>query len=90
MEEKELGILRVAETNTNWKDGKQKEAQLEIKARFGQGKIIASLSKLRNEGYLLGGTATITRVRVTSLIVQRGKDGMGRFTWIQLNGKITK
>ena len=42
MEEKELDILGIDETNNNWTDGKQQEAQLAIKVRFGQGKIIAS------------------------------------------------
>ena len=57
--------------------------------RFGQGQIIASSSKLSKEGYLTGGTAMITRGRMTGRIVKRMKDGMGIFTWIQLNGKIT-
>ena len=80
MEEKELDILGVAETNKNWTDGKQQEAQMKIKVRFGQGQIIASSSKSRKEVYLPGGTATIMRVIMTGHIVNRGNDGMGRYT----------
>ena len=47
MEEKELYILVIAETNTNWTDGKHQEAQLALNVRFCQGKIIASSSKSR-------------------------------------------
>ena len=71
MEEMELDILGVSETNTNLTDGKHPEAQLGIKVRFGQGQIIASSSKSIKEGYITGGTATITRGRMTGRIVNR-------------------
>ena len=64
MEEKEMDILGVAETNINWTDTRRLEGHMSIKIRFGQGQMIASSSKTSKEGYLPGGMAMITRWRV--------------------------
>ena len=45
MEEKEMDVLGVAKTNINWLDGRRKEANMALKMRFGQGKMVASSSK---------------------------------------------
>ena len=71
MEEREMDILGVAETNINWTDTKRFEAHMEIKMWFGQGQMIASSSKTSKEGYLPGGTTMITKGRVTGRIIKR-------------------
>ena len=38
--------------------------------------------------YLTGGTALVTKGKITGRIIERGSDVMGRFSWIKLNGKI--
>ena len=53
-----------------------------IRMRFGQGQLVASLSKTSKEGYLPVGTAMITQGRVTGRIIKKGIDDMGRFTWM--------
>ena len=89
MEEKEMDILGVAETNKNWTDTRRLEAHMAIKIQFEQGKRISSSSKASKERYLPGGTAMITRGRVTGRILKKGIDDMGRFTWMILKGKKT-
>ena len=79
--------MGIAEININWKDTVKQEAQLAVKMRFGQGQIAASSSRGSKEGYLPGGTAIVTRGRMTGRIIKRGVDEMGWYTWIVLNGK---
>ena len=90
MEEKEMDILGIAETNINWTDAKRLETNMAIKMRFGQGQMVASSSKASKEGYLPGGTAMIAQGRVTGRIIKKGMDDMGRFTWMILKGKSDK
>ena len=61
MEEKEMDIMGIVDTNTTWSDTRRLEAHMAIKIRFGQGKMIASSSKASKEGYLPGGAAMIMR-----------------------------
>ena len=77
-----MDILGISETNINWTETKRLETNMEIRMRFGQGKMVASSSKTSKEGYLPGGTAMITQGRVTGRIIKKGMDDMGRFTWI--------
>ena len=77
MAEKDIDIMGIEEININWNDKVKKAAQLAMKMRFGQGQIAASLSRGSKEGYLPGGTALITRGRMTGRITRRGADEMG-------------
>ena len=52
MEEKEMYILGISETNINWSNTRRLEANMAIKIQIGQGRMIASLSKTSKEGYL--------------------------------------
>ena len=88
--EKDIDIMGIAEININWTDKVKQAAQIAVKMRFGQGKIAASSSRGIKEGYLPGGTAIITRGRMTGRIIKRGANEMGRYTWILLNGKNGK
>ena len=88
--EKDIDIMGIAEININWTDKVKQAAQLAMKMRFGQGQIAASLLRGSKEGYLPGGTAIITRGRMTGRIIRRGADEMGRYAWIDLNGKNGK
>ena len=87
MEEKKMDILGIAETNINWTDTKRMETNMAIRMQFGQGQMVASLSKTSKEGYLPGGTAMNMEGRVTGRIIKKGMDDMGRFTWMILKGK---
>ena len=80
MEEKEMDILGIVETKINWTDDKQLETSMAIRMQFGQGQMVASSSKTSKEGYLPGGTAMLTRGRVTGRIIKKGMDDTGKFT----------
>ena len=77
IEEKEIDILGIAETNINWTDVKQLEMNMAVKMRFGQGHLVASSIKANKKGYLPGGTAMITQGRTTGKIIKKrgGQDG---------------
>ena len=90
MEEKEMDILGVAETNINWSDTRRLEAKMAIKIRFGKGQMIATSRKTSKDGYLPEGKAMITRGRVTGRILKKGIDEMGLLTWMILKGKNNK
>ena len=87
VEEKDMDILGIAETNINWTDAKRLEMNVAMRMRFGQEQMVASSSKASKEGYLPGGTAMIMQGRVTVRIIKKGMDEMGRFTWMILKGK---
>ena len=42
IEEKDIDILGIAETNINWTDVKRLEMNMAIRMRFGQGQMVAS------------------------------------------------
>ena len=65
IEEKDIDILGIADTNINWTDVKRLEMNMAVRMRFRQGKMVASSSKASKEGYLPGGTAIITQGRFT-------------------------
>ena len=90
IEEKDIDILGIAETNINWTDVKRLGMNMAVKMRFGQEQLVASSSKASKEGYLPGGTAMITQGRTTGRIIKKGVDEMGRFTWMILKGKNEK
>ena len=50
MEENEMDILGIAETNINWTDTRRLETNMAIRMRFGQGQMVASSSKTSKEG----------------------------------------
>ena len=77
MAEKDIDIIGIAEININWTDKVKQAAQLAMKMRFGQGQIAASSSRGSKEGYMPGGTAIITRGRMTGRIIKQGADKMG-------------
>jgi len=87
IEDKDVDIMGLAETNINWTETKRQEAKVAIKIRYGQGSITTSSGRAIKDGYLPGGTATIARGKTTGRIIAQGSDEMGRFTWIQLKGK---
>ena len=68
--EKDIDIMGIAEININWTDKVKQAVQLTIKMRFGQGQIATSSSRGSKEGYLPGGTAIITRGRMTGRITR--------------------
>ena len=79
--------MGIAEINVNWTDRSKKDAHMASQMRFGQGQIVAISTRGSEEGYLPGGTAIVTRGRMTGRIAKRGVDEMGRYSWIILNGK---
>ena len=68
--EKEIDIMGVAEINVNWTDRVKQEAQLAVQMRFGQGQVVAISTRGSKEGYLPGGTAIVTRGKMTGRIAR--------------------
>ena len=77
--DKELDIMVIAEINVNWMDKVKQEDQLEVQMRFGKGQVVASSTRGSKQGYLPGGTAIVTRARMTGSIEKRGVDEMSRY-----------
>ena len=50
MEEKEMDILDVKETNINWTDSRRLETNMAIRMRFGQGQMVDRSIKTSKEG----------------------------------------
>ena len=63
---------------------------MEVKMRFGKGQMVSRSTRGNKDGYFPGGTAIVTRGRMTRRIEKRGVDEMGRYSWIILNGKKCK
>ena len=77
IEEKDIDILGIAETNISWTNAKRLEMNMAVKMRLGQGQLVASSSKANKEGYLPGGTAMITQGKTMGRIIKKrgGRDG---------------
>ena len=94
MHECNIGIGMFPETNTNWENrGLSKQIFSTMRDPLDHSKIITSQcglvgdKKKYSRRYLPGGTLTIATNKWSSRVCGSGKDELGRWSWVTLQGK---
>lgn len=82
----DIDIFGLAETKTSWTTDNILTMSTNIKLKFGTSSLTVSSAPSNRTGFLAGGTAMIARGKVAGRTQKRGRDPMGRFSWVAFRG----
>lgn len=88
MREMNLDLVGLSETNYNWDPDARNLLHTAAGLRFNNtARCAMSSCRSKVEGYLPGGTATISQGKFSGRVMKRGSDSLGSFTWMAVRGK---
>ena len=88
----ELGIdiFGAAETCVAWTSEFAAAASAVVRRRFGSGFAVGASTETKKHGFLPGGVMQTIRGNATGRNQQKGRDPLGRYVWMTLQGKNDK
>jgi hypothetical protein len=82
-----IDIMGLAELNLNCTLDVRANFMAAANLRLKPARVVMSSAWALKEGYMPGGTATLTHGKVCGRVHNKGADRLGRFTWMALRGR---